>query len=275
MLLCVQSVLELGRLSQAPEAGTGRRTLRACIQSPSRPSRSPRRTEHQGYAPSSTRLPWRGQIGYPGSKATLHLRPILSSSDAVVRKHNSQTKRHLRAEFGFNLGDHLHESLTVAPLVGDGIDARVLDRQASCDRINRRSVAFDLIRPTLHRDAWMIGRGSVSHEGIHNLAVSEMSGHRVALDGRSVGRGALDERRRVSLVGTRLICVAGGRAEHGAHRGSRKSGAAIPARVFRHRVQVVTNQLGQFEPRSGRRRELAARRARVERVRARPISRRA
>ena len=44
-------------------------------------------------------------------------------------------------------------------------------------------------------------------------------------------------------------------------------GGAIQPRVFRDRVRVASNQLGHFEPRSGRRYEAATTRAGVERVR--------
>jgi putative MATE family efflux protein len=47
-----------------------------------------------------------------------------------------------------------------------------------------------------------------------------------------------------------------------------KSAAAIPPRVFRHRVRVASNHLGQFEPRSGCRHESATRRTGTGRVQA-------
>ena len=56
--------------------------------------------------------------------------------------------------------------------------------------------------------------------------------------------------------------------DHAEHAAQPEIGAAIPPRVFRHRVRVASRQLGRFEPRSGCRHEPAIRRAGSVRVRA-------
>ena len=60
-----------------------------------------------------------------------------------------------------------------------------------------------------------------------------------------------------------MACRVADACDHAEHAAQLEIGGAIPPRVFRHRVRVVSNQLGQFEPRSGCRHESAARRAGV------------
>jgi hypothetical protein len=57
----------------------------------------------------------------------------------------------------------------------------------------------------------------------------------------ATGQGYVRDACRMSSANAqpRLMCVAGGRAEHGVALRSRKSGAAIPPRVFGDRVRVV------------------------------------
>jgi hypothetical protein len=55
--------------------------------------------------------------------------------------------------------------------------------------------------------------------------------------------------------------------DHAEHTAKPEIGGAIHPRVFRHRVRVASSQLGQFEPRSGRRYVAATTRAGVGRIR--------
>jgi uncharacterized protein (DUF486 family) len=72
-----------------------------------------------------------------------------------------------------------------------------------------------------------------------------------------------------------MACRVAGACEHVEHAAKPEIGVAIPPRVFRHRVLVASSQHSSFEPRSGCRYESAARRAGIDRERAKTISRHA
>ena len=76
--------------------------------------------------------------------------------------------------------------------------------------------------------------------------------------------------RLASPVGCELLmaCRVADACDHAERKTKRKSAAAIPPRVFRQRVRVASNQRRRFEPRSGCRREMTARRTGIVRVRA-------
>src|SRR5262249_10326509 len=110
-------------------------------------------------------------MGDPGLESSTNCRPVLTHAYGVVRKSDAQKERRGRGEFLLRVTRRAHEPIRVTALIGQGVDARVLNREGTRNGIDVRRPSVLFVGMPFNLQPRMAVISQMSDERINHVAI--------------------------------------------------------------------------------------------------------